>query len=552
MKTKSNEISIAARLGTGFGIILIMMLAISLLGIVKVNTIEASLSQISDVNNIKQRYAVNLRGSVHDRAIALRDVILVSDTELSSVIGKISQLDQDYQKSVTPLNTQYTQHPAGNNPLSEDEPAALEKIKMNEARTSLLIQELISLRRSGHLQEAQQLMLREANPAFIEWLASINQFIHLQERMSEAESVKARQLAQHFQTLMLALCVAALLTGLAVAALVTRQLQRILGAEPYQVKALADAVNRGELFHQVALRSGDQDSIMAVLDKMSRHLQSTVTEVLNAASEVSRISADISHDNLHLAARTEAQAGSLEQTASAMQQLTATVRQNSESAHKADQLAKKASDIASRSGTIMSQAVQSMGEVNVSSHQIADIIGVIDDIAFQTNILALNAAIEAARAGVHGNGFAVVASEVRNLSQRSATAAKEISTLITDSLKKIETGVQLVEHAGTSMLEVVSGVRQVTAMVGDISVASTEQQAGIEEVNQAISMMDQVTQQNAVLVERASGTAQTLTAQADDLNQIVSIFKTKPLAKQTLLRLSDTTCTPYVAQPDFA
>jgi methyl-accepting chemotaxis protein len=235
-----------------------------------------------------------------------------------------------------------------------------------------------------------------------------------------------------------------------------------------------------------------------------------------------------------------------------MQQLTATVRQNSESAHKADQLAKKASDIASRSGTIMSQAVQSMGEVNVSSHQIADIIGVIDDIAFQTNILALNAAIEAARAGVHGNGFAVVASEVRNLSQRSATAAKEISTLITDSLKKIETGVQLVEHAGTSMLEVVSGVRQVTAMVGDISVASTEQQAGIEEVNQAISMMDQVTQQNAVLVERASGTAQTLTAQADDLNQIVSIFKTKPLAKQTLLRLSDTTCTPYVAQPDFA
>lgn len=167
-------------------------------------------------------------------------------------------------------------------------------------------------------------------------------------------------------------------------------------------------------------------------------------------------------------------------------------------------------------------------------------------------MLALNAAIEAARASMHGNGFTVVDSEVRNLSQRSATAAKEITTLITDSFKKIEVGAQLVEHTGTGMQELISCVQQVSAMVGDISVASGEQQAGLEEVNQAISMMDQVTQQNAGLLERASGTAQTLISQAGDLNRIVSIFKTKPLAKQTVLRLSDTTYTPYVAQPDFA
>jgi methyl-accepting chemotaxis protein len=524
METNKKEISVAARLSIGFGIVLAMMVALSGLSVIKVNAIDNSLQHISEVNNVKQRHAVNLRGSVHDRAIALRDVALVSDGELAAVTAQIEKLDSDYQRSAQPLDGMIGDAKVK---VTAEEREWLSKIKQSEARATPLIKKIVDARRAGEADSARKMMLDEAKPAFTDWLASINGFIDQEEKLTEAESELARKGAHNFQSLALLAAAIAIAIGVVVAWRVTQYLLRALGAEPAEVKALANAVDRGELYHEVELRGQDKDSIMAVLVKMSRNLRSTVTEVHEAAVAVSSISDQISEQNQHLSGRTEDQASSLEETASAMEELTATVKQNADSARDANNLAHNASDIASKGGEIVDEVVQTMNAIDVSSRKIEEIISVIDGIAFQTNILALNAAVEAARAGEQGRGFAVVATEVRNLAQRSSTAAREVKTLIDESVAKIHAGTALVEHAGTTMRDIVHSVKQVSDMVSAITLASNEQSVGIEEVNRAISQMDQVTQQNAALVEHAAGEVEVLQEQAAHLNNAVSVFKTR-------------------------
>ncbi|MTV36206.1 methyl-accepting chemotaxis protein [Duganella radicis] len=524
MEVNKKEISVAARLGIGFGIILAMMLVLSVLSVFKVNGIDNSLQHISEVNNVKQRYAINFRGSVHDRAIALRDVTLVSDGELSGVMALIDKLDNDYQQSARPLDALFSDAKAK---ITTEERSWLEKIKQSEARTTPLIKKIIDARRAGDIEGARKMMLESAKPAFVDWLASINGFIDQEEDMTEAESALARHGAHNFQSLALVAVAIAIAIGVVVAWRVTQYLLRALGAEPAEVKALANAVDRGELYHEIALRGQHQDSIMAVLVKMSRNLRHTVTEVHDAAAAVGSISDQISEQNQHLSSRTEDQASSLEETASAMEELTATVKQNADSARDANSLAQNASDIASKGGEIVGEVVQTMNAIDESSRKIEEIISVIDGIAFQTNILALNAAVEAARAGEQGRGFAVVATEVRSLAQRSSTAAREVKALIDESVAKIHAGTELVEHAGSTMRDIVNSVKQVSDMVGAITLASDEQRQGIEEVNRAISQMDQVTQQNAALVEHAAGEVEVLQDQAAQLNHAVSVFKTQ-------------------------
>jgi len=526
METTKNEISVATRLSIGFGIILAMMLVLSMFSIFKVNAIDNSLLHISEVNNVKQRYAINFRGSVHDRAIALRDVTLVADGDIGGVTTLIDKLDADYQASAQPLDALFNGANA-KNMVKPEERDWLAKIKQSEARTTPLIKKIIETRRAGDIEGARRMMLADAKPAFTEWLATINGFIDQQEDMTENESAVARKGAHNFQSLTLALVAIAIAVGAVVAWRVTQYLRRALGAEPSEVKALANAVDRGELYHEVELRHNDKDSIMAVLVKMSGNLRTTVTEVHDAAVAVTTISDQISERNQDLSSRTEDQASSLEETASAMEQLTATVKQNADSARDANTLAQNASDIASKGGEIVGEVVLTMNAIDESSRKIEEIISVIDGIAFQTNILALNAAVEAARAGEQGRGFAVVATEVRNLAQRSSTAAREVKTLIDESVAKIHAGTELVEHAGSTMRDIVNSVKQVSGMVGAITTASDEQRQGIEEVNRAIAQMDQVTQQNAILVEQAAEVVGTLQDQASHLNHAVGVFKTE-------------------------
>jgi len=274
------------------------------------------------------------------------------------------------------------------------------------------------------------------------------------------------------------------------------------------------------------VRANDETGkLMQALKRMNDSLVDIVGRVRTGTDTIVSASSQIASGNLDLSSRTEQQASSLEETASAMDELNSTVRQNEDNARQANQLALAASDVAARGGAVVSDVMQTMGAINAASHRIADIICVIDGIAFQTNILALNAAVEAARAGEHGRGFAVVATEVRSLAQKSASAAREIKTLITDSVSQVEGGTKLAQQAGATMEEVVASVRRVTDMMGEISSASAEQSAGIGQVNQAITQMDQVTQQNAALVEQAAAAAGALQEQAQHLLTAVQVFR---------------------------
>ncbi len=304
-----------------------------------------------------------------------------------------------------------------------------------------------------------------------------------------------------------------------------RQVFTSLGAEPQVVKAAADAVRMGNLVADIPVVAGDTSSVIATVKLMRDQLAHVVSGVRENAQAVEAASAEIAQGNSDLSSRTEQQASALEQTAASMEQLGSTVRQNADSARQANQLAVNASSVAQQGGEVVSQVVETMKGINDSSRKIADIIGVIDGIAFQTNILALNAAVEAARAGEQGRGFAVVASEVRSLAGRSAEAAREIKALISASVEKVEQGGALVDKAGATMTEVVASIRRVTDIVGEISAASTEQSSGVAQVGEAVTQMDSATQQNAALVEQMAAAASSLKVQAGELVQAVAVFQ---------------------------
>jgi methyl-accepting chemotaxis protein len=292
---------------------------------------------------------------------------------------------------------------------------------------------------------------------------------------------------------------------------------------------LAKRVAGGDLTAKVEVRSKDETGeLMAALSDMNESLVRIVAEVRTGSDTIAAASNQIAAGNLDLSSRAEQQASSLEETASAMEELTIAVKQNADSARRADSLAASASEVAMKGGTVVAEVVETMASINESSKKIVDIISVIDSIAFQTNILALNAAVEAARAGEQGRGFAVVATEVRNLAQRSAAAAKEIKTLINDSVEKVQSGTRRADHAGTTMEEIVANARRVTDIMTEITAASQNQTAGIEQINQAISQMDQVTQQNASLAEEAAAASAALQEQASNLAQAVGIFQLRP------------------------
>ncbi len=304
-----------------------------------------------------------------------------------------------------------------------------------------------------------------------------------------------------------------------------RYLMRALGAEPDQAIGVAENIAAGDLGTHIPLAAGDGTSLMSALHRMQDRLRSLVQQIREAAQSIEVASTEVASGNADLSQRTEAAASNLQQTASSMAQLTANVRQSTQAAQTANHLATTAASVAQQGGQVVGQVVQTMDDINTSSKKIGDIIGVIDSIAFQTNILALNAAVEAARAGEQGRGFAVVAGEVRSLAQRSANAAREITTLIQASVGRVESGAELVRDAGSTMEQIVNSVHRVSSSISEISSSASEQSSGIETVNTAVDSLDQMTQQNAALVEQSAAAAASLREQAHRLSNIVDTFK---------------------------
>ena len=360
---------------------------------------------------------------------------------------------------------------------------------------------------------------------------TLDKMVKRVEDVSAASTARAREDAQRSRLLMIVMAAVGAVLGIVLGIVIARRLSRQLGGEPSYAADVARRIAAGDLAVQVQTRPGDRDSMLFAMSQMQQQLTGTISNIKSSADSIASATKQIAAGNADLSQRTEEQASSLEETASSMEELTSIVKQNADNVRQATALAGSASDIAVKGGEVVGRVIETMSGINASSKKIADIIGVIEGIAFQTNILALNAAVEAARAGEQGRGFAVVAGEVRSLAQRSATAAKEIKELIGDSVGRVRNGSALVTEAGGVIEEVVVAVKRVMDIMGEISAASDEQSSGIEQVNQAVNQMDEVTQQNAALVEQAAAAALSLEEQAHLLRNAVSAFRTDESAE---------------------
>ncbi len=386
-------------------------------------------------------------------------------------------------------------------------------------------EQVLALGRGKQQQDAADISDGAASMAFDDVLGQLTVLTRHNFEMGHQAGQSAAAIYAEARWGVLGLVAVSMLLGLVLALAITSRLIAQLGGEPRAAMEVAAAVAGGDLSTRIAVRAGDHDSLMARLQAMQQGLAQAVTQVRQGSERVASASLQIADGNQDLSGRTEQQASALQQTSATMEQLGTTVRHNADNARQASQLAHGASSVAVQGGAVVGQVVQTMKGINDSSRKIADIIGVIDGIAFQTNILALNAAVEAARAGEQGRGFAVVAAEVRSLAQRSAVAAREIKSLIGASVERVEQGSAQADEAGRTMQEIVAAIRRVTDIVGEISSASVEQSTGVGQVCQAVSQMDQATQRNAALVEQSAAAAESLKQEAQQLVQAVAVFR---------------------------
>jgi len=512
-----NNMTVAKRLAVSFGVVLTISVIAAILSLTRLASIQANFEDIVLDNNVKIELNARMSDSIHVVSRVVRSLVLLQDkAEMNAEFAKITKAREEYDKAWAALEK-----------IPPSEKGRTLRAAISSARDAArpLNDKVIELGMADKDAEAIKVLFSEANPATLKWQAALQENIEFQKANSIKQYEEAESDYKQARLLLIIANVVNVALALSLGWLVTRSITGQLGGEPGEAAALAQAVAAGDLTVHVELKSGDSTSMMAHLSQMQSSLARLVSNVRHGSEGVSNASAEIASGNNDLSARTEEQASSLEETAASMEELSATVKQNADSARQANQLAMNASTVAVRGGEVVGQVVSTMRDINDSSQKIADIISVIDGIAFQTNILALNAAVEAARAGEQGRGFAVVASEVRTLAGRSAEAAKEIKTLITASVERVAHGTSLVDQAGHTMDEVVASIKRVTDLMGEISAASNEQASGVEQVGEAVVQMDQVTQQNAALVEEMAAAASSLKAQAQDLVQVVATFK---------------------------
>ncbi len=520
-RTPGRNWSVRATLYAAFAVLLVGTLAIGLFSLWQISRLDASIGSVYEQGHVASQAAEAVRAHVL-RASRAQKMLLTAttakerdelgsdvDTNLAGITTALAVLDRD---------------------AGEGDRASLDAFAKAVKGWSDHLRDFVTLVKQQSLDLSQ--MNWQVGTQDVSLLVETGKLEKQVDAIvaSRGEAAKATRDASTASFRASLAMIAMMTVGLIVlagviATWVVNRLGAQLGGEPATAKTIAAGIARGDLTQPVKLAKRDRDSVLFALDAMQRELGQTVREIAASAEAIASASGEISTGNLDLSQRTEQQAVALERTSSSMSQLTSTVHQNAENARQASALAQNASDVAEQGGQVVGRVVATMNKIDESAKNIRDIIGTIEGIAFQTNILALNAAVEAARAGENGRGFAVVAGEVRTLAQRSATAAKEIRALIGESVERVANGAQLATDAGRTMEDVVRAVRRVTDIIGEISAASTEQSAGIDEIGRAVEQMDDGTQQNAALVEQAAAAARSLDEQAQALKALVGHFR---------------------------
>jgi methyl-accepting chemotaxis protein len=517
--TSGRSLSVKASLRLAFAILLVGTLVIGVIALTQISRLNGSTESIYSEGYVASRAVEELRSAVL-RASRSQKMLLTATTakerdelgaDIEHALADIGRGQSNLQSYADPTGDQKRLATAVG-AWSTDLRTFVKLVKeqpldLSQMNWQVGMQDVSLLVATGKLEKLVNALIEQRGAA-------------------AKATIDSAALIYHESFVMVALLTLVLIVlAFAVSEWVVRRLAKQLGGEPVYAMEIASRIAAGDLSNRIAIARRDSSSMLYALSGMQKDLSATVGEIAASAEAIASASSEISQGNVDLSQRTEEQAVALEKTASSMEELTSTVRQNAENAKQASSLAYNASEIAEKGGVVVGRVVATMQQINASAKSIGDIIGVIEGIAFQTNILALNAAVEAARAGEEGRGFAVVAGEVRNLAQRSSAAAKEIKGLIHTSVARVSDGSTFAHEAGATMEEVVKAVKRVTDIMGEISAASAEQSSGIEEINLAVTQMDAGTQQNAALVEQAAAAAQSLDDQAHALKQLVGKFQ---------------------------
>ncbi|MDN2714604.1 methyl-accepting chemotaxis protein [Janthinobacterium sp. SUN120] len=508
------NVSIGVRLGLGFAVILLFSMLITGISVWRLHDVAMATRTMMELPLAKERYISDWYAKIDSGVRRTTAIARSSDTSLGAYFAEeakqSSVVSGELQKKIEAL-------------ISSPEEKELFRLVSEQRKVYLDSRAQVSkLKADGQEAEAEKAFQGIFVPGSTKYLKVVNDMLQHQRASIDTTAREIDEVAKTSRNLLLTLAVLALGFGVVCAWLLTTGIVRPLRTAVEIARKVAD----GDLTAQIDASAKDETGqLLLALKDMNTSLLNIVSEVRAGTDSIATSSTEIAAGNQDLSSRTEEQAGSLEETASSMEELTSTVKQNADNARQANQLAASAAQVAVKGGAVVAQVVGTMESINASSNKIVDIISVIDGIAFQTNILALNAAVEAARAGEQGRGFAVVASEVRNLAQRSASAAKEIKTLIGASVEQVNAGSMLVAQAGSTMNDIVDSVQRVSDIITEITAASSEQSVGIDEINRAIGQMDAVTQQNAALVEESAAAAESMQHQAHNLAQVVSVFK---------------------------
>ncbi len=508
------HIRIGQRLMLGFGLVIALLMLLAALAILRINSLNSEIGSMVNQTYPRTVIANQMKADLNELSRSMLSILVMSSADqMKGEVANIEKVTKRNDENLALLKKS----------VSDPEGLALIKTIVELRERSLKHQvSFINLINTDEKDNAMTKYLFSIRSLQTKYFAALDKLIALQNQHMEAAGANSAQQARSTALFILVLALAATGISVVVALLSTRSITIPLN----RAVDVAQRVARGDLSSTITTRSQDETGLlMQALAEMNTSLQAIVGNVRLSTEQIASASTQIASGNLDLSHRTEQQAASLQETSASMSDLTNIVKQNADNARMASELAQSASTVAADGGSVVSRVVDTMGAIDASSRKIVDIIGVIDGIAFQTNILALNAAVEAARAGEQGRGFAVVAGEVRSLAQRSATAAKEIKTLISESVEKVAQGGQLVSEAGSTMSEVVASVQRVTNIITEITAASQSQSQGIEAIYRSIHQMDGVTQQNAALVEQAAASAESMQNQAEQLAKVVSVFK---------------------------